>query len=128
MAIFEAFQIIQQIRSVAISLRPLLLNRFVRDHYYVVRYAVSLHRDRDGVIEEIGPHSDLDGLGTKNIALQLKWTPTDTIEVNLRQNWMDIDRKFGGANGGGLVVLNEENGPNRINWLTPGYRRIDTAI
>ncbi|MDA8952308.1 TonB-dependent receptor [Pseudomonadales bacterium] len=84
------------------------------------------YRERDGVIEEIGPGEDLDGLGTENIAVQLKWTPSDTIEINLRQNWLDTDRSFGGANGGGLVVQNEEGDPQRVtNALIPGYRFID---
>ncbi|MFT6517294.1 MAG: outer membrane receptor protein involved in Fe transport [Candidatus Azotimanducaceae bacterium] len=86
-------------------------------------------RDRDGVIEEIGPsENDLDGLGTDNIAVQLKWNPTDTFQVDLRQNIMEIDRSFGGANGGGLVVLNEETDPTRnTTSLVPGYRRVDPA-
>jgi outer membrane receptor protein involved in Fe transport len=86
-------------------------------------------RDRDGVIDEIGTQADdLDGLGTDNIAVQLKWNPTDNIEVDLRQNIMEIDRSFGGANGGGLVVLNEEGSPARnTTSLVPGYRRIDAA-
>ncbi len=87
------------------------------------------HRERDGVIDEIGgDHPDLDGLGTDNFALLLKWTPTENLEFDLRHNWMDINRIFGGANGGGLVVLNEDGGPTRNTTnLTPGYRRIDTA-
>ena len=86
-------------------------------------------RDRDGVIKEIGPTgSDIDGLGTENGAILLKWEPTDTLEFNLRQNFMVIDRSFGGANGGGLVVLNEDGGPTRnTESLVPGFRRIDTA-
>lgn len=83
-------------------------------------------RDRDGVIEEIGGGNDLDGLGTENIAIQFKWNPTDNIEVNLRQNQMEIDRSFGGANGGGLVVLNEENESFRnTESLVPGFRFVD---
>jgi iron complex outermembrane receptor protein len=65
-------------------------------------------RDRDGVIEEIGPGSDLDGLGTRNVAAQFRYTPTDTLSFDVRFNKMEIDRDFGGANGGGLVVLDEE--------------------
>lgn len=84
------------------------------------------YRDRDGVVEDLGG-GDLDGLGTENVAAQFKWNPRDDIEVNLRQNFMDIDRSFGGANGGGLVVLNEGDVGARTNWLTPGYRFIDTA-
>lgn len=87
------------------------------------------HRERDGVIDEIsGLGPDLDGLGTDNFAVLLKWTPTDTLEFNIRHNWMDINRVFGGANGGGLVVLNEDGNDTRNTTnLTPGYRRIDTT-
>ncbi len=86
------------------------------------------YRDRDGVIEELGSGSDIDGLGTENVAAVFKWTPSDTVEVNLRQNFMEIDRSFGGANGGGLVVLNEDGNPTRTtDALVPGYRFIDTA-
>ncbi len=86
------------------------------------------HRERDGVIEEIGSDGpDLDGLGTDNFAVLLKWTPTDTIEVDFRHNWMDINRVFGGANGGGLVTQSEEGAPFRnTTELIPGYRRVDT--
>ena len=85
-------------------------------------------RERDGVVDDIGWGSDLDGLGTKNIALQLKFEPTDDIKINIRQNIMRIDRSFGGANGGGLVVLNEEGGDTRVtDALVPGYRAIDPA-
>lgn len=85
-------------------------------------------RDRDGVIEELGNGSDLDGLGTENAAIQLNWTPTNTLEFNIRQNFMEIDRSFGGANGAGLVVLNEDGGATRnTDSLVPGYRFIDTT-
>jgi outer membrane receptor protein involved in Fe transport len=84
------------------------------------------YRDRDGVIEQIGPKGvDHDGLGTENIAVQLKWLATDDLTVDVRHSWMEIDRPFGGANGGGLVVLNEDGQPNRSTELIPGYRFID---
>jgi outer membrane receptor protein involved in Fe transport len=92
------------------------------------------YRDRDGIIEEIGgpngigtDDSDLDGLGTENIAVQLKWLATDDITVDVRHAWMAIDRPFGGANGGGLVVLNEDGRSNRSTTLVPGYRFIDRS-
>ena len=41
---------------------------------------------------------------------------------------MDIDRPFGGANGGGLVILNEEERAFRNTTdVVPGYRAINTA-
>ena len=85
-------------------------------------------RDRDGVIEEIGPGSDLDGLGTRNVASQNRSAPTETLSFDVRFNKMEIDRDFGGANGGGLVVLDEEGkGFRNTTNVVPGYRGIDTA-
>ncbi|MFP6803342.1 MAG: TonB-dependent receptor, partial [Pseudomonadales bacterium] len=85
-------------------------------------------RDRDGVIKEIGPGSDLDGLGTKNVAVQFQFTPTDTLAFDVRFNKMEIDRDFGGANGGGLVVMDEEGQAFRNTTnIVPGYRAIDTT-
>ena len=85
-------------------------------------------RDRDGVIDEIGPGDDLDGLGTENLAVQLQFTPTDYLVFDVRHNRMSIDRNFGGANGGGLVVLNEEGqGFRNTTDVVPGYRAIDTT-
>lgn len=86
-------------------------------------------RDRDGVIDDIGPQGGkLDGLGTENTAIQLKWTPTDSLNFSLRVNQMRIDRSFGGADGAGLVVLNEEGNPFRNTTdLVPGFRAIDTT-
>nr|ADD93953.1 TonB dependent receptor [uncultured marine bacterium MedDCM-OCT-S09-C199] len=83
-------------------------------------------RDRDGVVDELGTGEDLDGLGTENIAAMLTWTASDSLTFKLRQNWMDIERSFGGGNGGGLVVLNEEGYSSRTtDALVPGYRMID---
>ena len=85
-------------------------------------------RDRDGVIEELGDGSDLDGLGTLNVAAQFRFTPTDTLAFDVRFNKMEIDRDFGGANGGGLVVLNEDGqGFRNTTDQVAGYRGIDTA-
>lgn len=82
-------------------------------------------RERDGFVRDIGGGEDIDGLGTENIAVQLKWQPTDDFTIDVRQNWMEIDRSFGGANGGGLVVLNEAGRNERDTNLIPGYRFID---
>jgi outer membrane receptor protein involved in Fe transport len=86
------------------------------------------YRDRDGSIEEVGIGPDIDGLGTKNYAFLFNFTPSDTIEFNVRANKMEIDRVFGGANGAGAVILNENNQPFRDTTnVVPGYRAIDTG-
>ena len=78
-------------------------------------------RNRDGVVQEIGDGQDLDGLGTKNFNGQIQWDPSDKLSLNIRHNGMRVDRPFGGANGGGLVVLNEEGKPERnFHALVPG--------
>ncbi|MEZ5596700.1 MAG: TonB-dependent receptor [Pseudomonadales bacterium] len=87
-------------------------------------------REHDGLIKDIGTgprtKDDLDSLGDENIAVQFKWTPLDNVEVDVRRNWMDNDRVFGGANGGGLVVTTEEGLPQRnTTQLVPGYRFVD---
>ncbi|MEZ5559185.1 MAG: TonB-dependent receptor [Pseudomonadales bacterium] len=84
------------------------------------------YRDRDGVIKEIGEGPDLDSIGTNAGAIQFRFTPIESVELNVRHNWMKTDKVFGGANGGGLVVLNEEGGRTRnTTELVPGYRFID---
>ena len=42
-------------------------------------------RDRDGFVRDIGGHSDIDGLGTENIAVQLKWKPTESMHISIRR-------------------------------------------
>ena len=85
-------------------------------------------RNRDGVVKEVGTGDDLDGLGTRNYNGQIQWDPNDRVSLNIRHNGMRTDRPFGGANGGGLVVLNEEDSPVRNTWAhVPGYRAIDPA-
>ena len=104
-----------------------MINGSVIDGFLSARFNFSM-RNRDGVIEEIGRGPDLDGLGTENLALQLQWTPSDSITADLRYNEMTIDRPFGGANGGGLVILNEEGkGYRNTTDIVPGYRAIDTT-
>ncbi len=86
-------------------------------------------RNRDGVIKEIGDGRDLDGLGVKNFNGQIQWDPNDKWSLNVRHNGMRVDRPFGGANGGGLVVLNEEGiGERNFDALVPGYRRVDPSV
>ncbi|MDB2328358.1 TonB-dependent receptor [Pseudomonadales bacterium] len=85
-------------------------------------------RKRDGVIEDLGGTRDLDGQGVTNFSGQIQWDPSDKWALNIRHNGMRVDRTFGGANGGGLVVLNEEGRPERVfHALVPGYRAVDPA-
>lgn len=84
------------------------------------------NRSRDGIIEEKGIGPDLDSLNDENYTLQLRFNPTDNIEMNMRTNERSVNRVMGGADGGGLVVLSEE-GLGQRNTISPsfGFRQID---
>jgi outer membrane receptor protein involved in Fe transport len=82
-------------------------------------------RNRDGVVEEIGDGQNLDGLGVKNYNGQIQWDPNERASLNIRHNGMRVDRPFGGANGGGLVILNEEGiGERNFHAMVPGFRAV----
>lgn len=71
---------------------------------------VGSSREHDGWVEEKGPvGDDLDSGNETNIAISLEWIINDDMRINLRQNKADVDRVMGGAQGGGLIVLNGEN-------------------
>lgn len=69
------------------------------------------NRERDGYIKEMNPLGgpDLDSRNEENYAGQLNWTPTDTLEFNVRANRLNVYRVMGGADGGGLVVFRGED-------------------
>lgn len=84
------------------------------------------HRERDGWVDDIAPQGkDFDSLEDENIAVQFRWTPFENVEVNLRRNWMDNDRVFGGANSAISGVVSEKGLRQRdTTELVPGYRFI----
>ena len=88
-------------------------------------------RRHDGYFEERGRGADLDGGDEQNVALQLEWRVNDSIKLNVRSNKATVDRTFGGADGGGLIVFRGEspNGESRdLTSPTFGYRAIDRTV
>jgi hypothetical protein len=67
------------------------------------------NRTHDGWIEDRGLGPDLDSGDELNIALQFEWLINDRMTFTVRSNKADVDRVFGGADGGGLIVLSGEN-------------------
>ena len=88
-------------------------------------------RKHDGYFEEKGTGADLDSGDEVNVALQLEWRLTDAIKMNVRHNKAEVDRTFGGADGGGLIVFRGESPNGESRDLTSegfGYRRIDRTV
>tara|TARA_R110002072_G_scaffold59158_3_gene150723 strand:+ start:7048 stop:9888 length:2841 start_codon:yes stop_codon:yes gene_type:complete len=94
---------------------------------------VGSSREHDGWVDEMGPNGDdLDSGDETNIALSVEWIINDDMTFNIRQNKADVDRVMGGANGGGLVVLNGENiyGDQLHNTtrFNHGLRAVDATV
>ncbi|MFT6432066.1 MAG: iron complex outermembrane receptor protein [Candidatus Azotimanducaceae bacterium] len=88
-------------------------------------------RKHDGYFEERGTGADLDSGDEINVALQLEWRVNDAIKLNVRSNKASVDRTFGGADGGGLIVFRGEspNGESRdLSSAGFGYRAIDRTV
>lgn len=90
------------------------------------------NRRHDGWVDDEGLGDDLDSGDEQNIALQFEWILNDSMSLNVRGNKAKVDRIFGGADGGGLIVLAGENavlpgGDNSRNYdvLTHRVRAVD---
>lgn len=66
-------------------------------------------RRHDGWVEEEAQGPDLDSGDEQNVALQFEWLINENMSFNVRGNLAKVDRTFGGADGGGLIVLSGEN-------------------
>ena len=84
-------------------------------------------REHDGWVEEKGFGEDLDSGDEENVSLSLEWQVNDSMTVNLRSNLAKVDRVMGGADGGGLIVLNGENSAPGGDGLR-NYTRLNNAL
>ena len=92
-------------------------------------------RQHDGWVEERGTGPDLDSGDETNVALQFEWRINDAMTLNVRSNKADVDRVFGGADGGGLIVLAGENniipggdGLRNYSVQSHGIRAVDPSV
>ncbi|TDJ31460.1 MAG: TonB-dependent receptor, partial [Gammaproteobacteria bacterium] len=93
-------------------------------------------RKHDGWVEEKGPTgADLDSGDELNISLSFEWIINDRMTFNVRSNKAKVDRTFGGADGGGLIVLVGENniipggdGLRNYTVQSHGIRPVDPAV
>ena len=91
-------------------------------------------RERNGVINDLtagNPH--INDWGDTNFALSLRWTPTDTVTMDLRVNERDYHRMMSGAQGAGAIVISENGGlgdeitggKRNTSAMVHGYRPVD---
>ena len=91
---------------------------------------------RDGDVEDKSGNQNPNSIGDENYALYLRWTPTDSFELNTRGNVRNALRRMGGADAGGIVTLTENGGvpdpvtgnPRNTTSFGMGYRRVDDTV
>ena len=77
-------------------------------------------RSRDGYYDEIGIGNDPGDYGDENYTLALKFTPIDSLEINVRGNERSYSRRMGAATAAGLINFGENGG--RQDEITGGQR------
>jgi outer membrane receptor protein involved in Fe transport len=96
--------------------------------------ATGVKRTRDGYVKDLSGAPDPANYGDENYALGLRWTPTDTIEVNTRGNERSYRRRMGGADAAGIVNFDENRGNidfGNVRDTTTyayGYRAVDPTV
>lgn len=96
----------------------------------------AVNRNRDGTVKDLGGGEPLDAYGDENYALALRWTPSDTMEFNIRGNERSWRRVMTSAQGAGSVVVSEFGGnPDDITGnkrntsaMVFGFRPVDPNL
>jgi outer membrane receptor protein involved in Fe transport len=92
--------------------------------------ATGTKRTRDGYYDDLSGNPDPGNYGDENYALSLRYTPTDTIEINTRGNERSYRRRMAGADAAGIINF-VENGKSRTRdnqTYTFGYRAVDPNL
>ena len=93
-------------------------------------------RDRNGVLNDLTPgNAHINDWGDTNVALSLRWTPTDTVTMDLRVNDRDYERMMSGAQGAGAILISENGGlgdeitggERNTSAMVHGYRPVDPS-
>ena len=93
-------------------------------------------RKRNGVINDLTPgNPHINDWGDTNYALSLRWTPSDTVTMDLRVNERDYHRMMSGAQGAGAILISENGGlgdeitggKRNTSAMVHGYRPVDPS-
>ncbi len=82
-------------------------------------------RTRDGYYDDLSGREDPGNYGDENYALSLRFTPTDTIEMNLRVNERSYARLMGGADAAGIINISTPSGARDTTTYALGFRAVD---
>lgn len=90
---------------------------------------VGTKRKRDGYYNDLSGNPDPGNYGDENYALALRFTPTDTLEFNIRGNERSYARRMAGADAAGVINFSENGGLVRDNQTyVNGYRAVDPNL
>ncbi|MEZ5598395.1 MAG: hypothetical protein R3E84_18810 [Pseudomonadales bacterium] len=90
---------------------------------------VGTKRKRDGYYNDLSGNPDPGNYGDENYALALRFTPTDTLEFNVRGNERSYARRMAGADAAGVINFSENGGLVRDNQTyVNGYRAVDPNL
>lgn len=98
------------------------------DDVLAARFVAS-SRFRDGYYNDLSGNKDPGDYGDENYALSIRYTPTDSIEVNIRGNERSYGRMMGGADAAGILNLSQNGGNTRdTTTYAWGYRAVDPNV
>jgi outer membrane receptor protein involved in Fe transport len=123
------------------ELRSVIGDYTLREYYGVISGPVipdfmqarftGTKRTRDAYYDAMSlPNNDDPGnYGDENYALSLRFTPTDSIEINTRTNERSYRRRMGGADAAGILRLDQGGGftRNTTDYVF-GYRAVDPTV
>ena len=85
---------------------------------------ITVNRQRDGTVKNLGLGEDLDSYEDENYTLALRWQ-NDDVTVDLRGNNRNYGRVISSAQGAGLIVTSEYGtGTRRNDLMVHGYRPV----
>ena len=89
---------------------------------------IAVNRMRDGTVEDVAGHEDLDSYGDENYTLALRWE-SDNFTADVRGNARSYGRVLSSAQGAGLITTGMYGGGTISNDLmVHGYRAVDPSV
>ena len=77
---------------------------------------IAVNRMRDGTVEDVAGHEDLDSYGDENYTLALRWE-SDNFTADVRGNARSYGRVLSSAQGAGLITTGMYGGGTISNDL-----------